>query len=192
MQAAELAITQKQLSDTRILAPIAGRIQSRNISVGNYVSPGDSLFTIAIVKRLRYRSSVPERYAQQIALGQTVNVWTDSSSKIYPTKIANIAPMLDRRNRSLAFEAFVDNEDESIRPGLFAQSDIIIDETSQSIIVPNSAMTRFAGSDKLWKMTDNDPQETIVKVGRRNDSETEIIEGLQPGDLVLLKPVVKK
>ena len=192
LQAAELAITQKQLDDTQIVAPISGRIQSRNISVGNYVSPGDSLFTIAIVKRLRYRSSVPERYAQQIALGQTVNVRTDASSKIYPTKIENIAPMLDRRNRSLAFEAFVNNQDESIRPGLFAQSDIIIDETSQSIIVPNTALTRFAGSDKLWKMSDGKPQEVIVKVARRNENETEIVKGLEVGELVLIKPVTKK
>ncbi len=185
LQQSELEIAEQQLSRTEIIAPIDGRIQSRTVALGNFISPGNPLFTIAVTKVLRYRSSVPEKYALNLSIGQTVRVSPVGRIDTRETIISRIAPTLDQQTRSLYFEAYVPNENELIRPGLFAESEIVLDPTAQAIVLPNTALIRFAGIDKVWKVKDGVAQEVVVKVGRRAEDYSEIVEGIEIDDIVL-------
>jgi RND family efflux transporter MFP subunit len=185
LQKAELEIAKQQLSRTSIIAPISGRIQSRNVALGNFVSPGEALFTIAVTDLLRYRSSVPEKYAQSLALGQEVKVLAMGRLKPRTTRVERIAPTLDQQSRSLYFEALVKNDDEQIRPGLFAESEITLDAHRRAIVLPNTALVRFAGTDKVWKVIDGVAQEVVVRVGRRTEDFSEVLDGVNDQDIVL-------
>jgi RND family efflux transporter MFP subunit len=185
LQKAELEIAQQQRSRTDIRSPINGRIQSRQVALGNYVSAGQPMFMIAVTKLLRYRASVPEKFAQSLAVGQKVRVKLSGSTDARESTIARIAPTLDRQSRSLYFEAYVQNDDESIRPGLFAESEIEIEPEAQAIVLPNSAIIRFAGIDKVWKVQEGIAREFVVQIGRRGEDVSEIIGGLNDGEIVL-------
>ena len=183
VQSSVLQLAQQQLSDTVILAPLAGAVLSRAAAVGTYVQAGQPIAELAKISPLRFRGSVPERFAQQLRVGQKVHLTLAGQTR--QTEVARMSPALDPLNRSLVFEADVPNEDNSLRSGLFGQAEIVIDEQATAIAVPSSALVRFAGVDKVWQVADGEVSEAVVQVGREVDGLVEIIGGLTAGQHVL-------
>jgi RND family efflux transporter MFP subunit len=134
---------------------------------------------------LRYRASVPERFAAQVKIGQKVKLLLHGESA-REVAITRISPALDSVSRSLMFEAEVPNEENTLRSGSFSQADVVIDEQSQAITIPASAIVRFAGVQKVWKVVDGKVKEAVVEVGDEKDNVIEIRTGLKEGDSVLL------
>lgn len=139
---------------------------------------------VAKTDQLRYRASVPERYAQSLAVGQSVRIHVGTQQRV--ARIERIAPTLDPLSRSLAFEAMVENSDSSLKGGLFAAADVVLNEQAQSIVVQPSSIVRFAGVDKVWRVTDGKVQEAVVRLGRETDAGIEVLDGLAPGDQILV------
>ncbi len=61
---AQLGLAKERLRETTILAPFDGLVQGRQVAEGSFVQTGQALFTIVRVDKLRFRASVPERFAQ--------------------------------------------------------------------------------------------------------------------------------
>lgn len=183
VQASVLQLAQQQLSDTVIVAPLAGMVLSRSAAVGTYVQAGQPIAELSKVSPLRFRGSVPERFAQQLRVGQSVRLTLAGETR--ETQVARISPALDPLNRSLVFEADVPNDDNALRSGLFGQAEIVINEQSTAIAIPSSALVRFAGVDKVWRVADGRVSEAVVQVGREVDGRVEIVDGLTSGQQVL-------
>jgi RND family efflux transporter MFP subunit len=178
-------LAQQKLVETQILSPFEGRIQSRTAAEGTYVQPGQSLMTLVKTQKLRFRSSVPERYAHQLKIGQKVSIRFDLSQQTREGQVTRISPNLDPQSRSLSFEVDLDNADQSLRSGLFAEASIEIDPSAQGIALPLGCLQRFAGIDKVWKITDGKVKEQVVTVGMVRDDLIEIRSGLTAGDVLL-------
>ncbi len=183
VQSALLELAEQELDDTVIPAPFPGAIQSRSVAVGTYVQVGQTLMEIAKIDCLRYRSTVPERYAKNLSVGQSVRISVGNT--LYPATVSRIAPSLDLLSRSLTFEAMVDNSDGALRGGLFAQADLILDDQSVALVIHPSSLTRFAGLDKVWKVEDGQVREAVVRLGREIEGGIEVLSGLSPGDTIL-------
>lgn len=183
VQAAQLQLAEQQLNDTVVLAPLDGVVLSRSVAVGTYVQAGQPIVELAKISPLRFRASVPERFARQLRVGQPVLL--NFSGDERQTQVARISPALDPASRSLVFEANVLNENNALRSGLFGQAEVILDQRSTAIAVPSSALVRFAGVDKVWRVADGKVSEAVVLVGREADGLIEIIDGLASGDTIL-------
>ncbi len=184
VQAAQLDLAKQQLLDTVILAPLDGTVLNRTVAVGTYIQTGQPLLELAKTSVLRYRASVPERFAQRLQVGQRVQLTIAGEPR--ETTIARISPVLDPLSRSLVFEAEVANDDNLLRSGLFAQAEIVLDETSTAIAIPTSALIRFAGVDKAWRVVDGKVSEAVLQVGREANGLIEVFDGLSVGDQILL------
>lgn len=185
VQSAQLDLAKQQLLDTVVEAPLDGTVLNRTVAVGTYIQVGQSLLELAKTSTLRYRASVPERFAQKLRVGQRVRLSIAGEQR--ETEIARISPVLDPLSRSLVFEAEVSNEDNMLRSGLFAQAEIILDEDATAIAIPSSALVRFAGVDKAWKVVDGKVAEAVLQVGREVGGMIEVHEGLAVGDRILLQ-----
>lgn len=183
VQAAQLQLAEQQLSDTVVLAPLDGVVLNRSVAVGTYVQAGQPIVELAKISPLRFRASVPERFARQLRVGQPVLLKFSDDER--QTQVARISPALDPASRSLVFEANVLNEDNALRSGLFGQAEVILDQQSTAIAVPSSALVRFAGVDKVWRVADGKVSEAVVQVGREVDGLIEITDGLASGDSIL-------
>jgi RND family efflux transporter MFP subunit len=186
VQTALRELAHQRLAETKVLSPFTGLAETRSAAIGTYVQPGQSLMSIAKVDRLRFRGSVPERFAQQLKIGQPVELSFDLSDQKRTVAITRISPSLDPLNRSLVFEANVENADGLLRSGLFAEGVIVLDPESQGIAIPMTALVRFAGVDKVWKVVDNQLKEQSVVLGRQRDDRIEILSGVSVGDVLLL------
>ncbi|MEZ6138082.1 MAG: efflux RND transporter periplasmic adaptor subunit [Pirellulaceae bacterium] len=184
VQTAQLDLAKQQLADTQVDAPMHGQVQRRMVAVGTYIQAGQPVVEIARTEVLRYRASVPERYAQQIAVGLPVKLRVDDTQ--LDVEITRISPTLDYASRSLVFEAEVPNPESQLRSGLFATGQLILDDAAMAIAIPKSALVRFAGVDKVWKVIDGKVAEAVVEIGREQPDQIEIVQGLSAGDTILL------
>ena len=188
VQTALRSLAEQRLLDTNIIAPFKGRIQNRTVAIGSYVNVGQAMLELARTDILRYRASVPERYAAEIKIGQKVVLLLDGESP-REVKITRISPALDSVSRSLMFEAEVPNPGGALRSGSFAQADVVLDDQSLALSIPSSALVRFAGVQKVWKVRDGKVAEVVVEIGDEEDGQIKLLSGLNEGDTVLLDGV---
>jgi len=182
---AELSLAREQLLDTQIVAPFDGLIQQRQVSPGTYVRVGDAVATVVRTESLRFRGTIPERFALDLSPGQTVQLQIESVNAPVMAEISRISPAVDLTSRSLLFEAVIDNSDARLRSGLFAEARIVTRAEATAIVIPASALVEFAGAEKVWKVVDGESREQQVLAGERRESGVEILQGLKDGDVIL-------
>jgi RND family efflux transporter MFP subunit len=180
-------LARKQLADASVRAPFDGAIQSRPASVGEYVGPGTPIVELVKTTPLRLRMQLPERESPFVRTGQTVQLLVESDTNVYTGQIARLSPALDEQNRLLPVEADVPARG-SLRPGLFARVNIIVDEHEERLSVPAEALTTFAGIEKVLLVQEGKALEKVVTTGRRGPGWVEIISGIKPGDTIILDP----
>jgi len=183
---ADLSLAQEQLANTVIVAPFNGLIQEKNVSPGTYMRIGDAAITVVRLDQLRFRGTVPERFAVNMSVGQTMQLQIESIEQPETAQITRISPAIDLSSRSLLFEAVIDNSSGRLRSGLFAEARIVINDQATAIVIPPSALIEFAGAEKVWKVVDGETREQSVLTGERRSEGIEILRGLVAGDVILL------
>lgn len=186
VQASTLAVARQHLADTVIVAPFEALVQERHVAPGTFVQVGSPLVTLARTSRLRFRGTMPERHAHRLALGQEVVLRIEGVVPPRQAVVTRISPALDELTRSLTFEAALDNADGSLRSGLFAEAEVVVDPHSTALVVPRSAVVRFAGAEKVWKVVAGQTQEQLIQTGRQDAQWLEVVSGLSAGDQVLV------
>ncbi|MCU0716966.1 MAG: efflux RND transporter periplasmic adaptor subunit [Pirellula sp.] len=185
VQMAQRGLAHQRLNDTKVPSPFEGFVQSKNVAIGAFVQAGQPLLTLVRNQKLRFRASVPERYAHLLRVGQSVDIRFDLSDQVRQGTVSRISPNLDPMNRSLGFEVDVDNADQSLRSGLFGEATIAINPEAKSLAIPINTLQRFAGVDKVWKVVDGKVKEQVVLVGSTRDGMIEIQKGIQAGDILV-------
>ena len=82
----------------------------------------------------------------------------------------------------------IDDSQTSLRPGMSAKVEILVDRLNDVLIVPIQVVANRAGRKVSYIATDDGPQERQVETGAFNDTFVEIVSGLEAGDNVLLSP----
>jgi RND family efflux transporter MFP subunit len=183
----ELALAQQQLDDTTLKSPIDGVVRERHAFAGEYRSAGTPVFTVVRQHPLRLQLAVPERAAAGLRVGQTVNVTIEGDPATYAGRIARLSPAITEGNRTLPIEAEIPNEAGRLRPGTFAKAEIVTD-AAEGLVVPRSSLIVFAGVEKVLVVKDGKAQERRIRTGQRVGDQVEVIEGVDPGDLVITVP----
>ena len=184
----ELEIARQQLLDSTLRAPINGAVRQRHASVGEYLAAGTPLVTVVRTHPLRLRLSVPERVAISVRLEQPVHVKVEADPTVYEGRVVRLSPAINEEDRTLQVEAEVPNAHGRLRPGAFAEAEIITAAEERAVFVPVSAIVTFAGIDKALTVHDGMSVEKNVQIGRRVDDRVEIVKGLHPGELVVMTP----
>lgn len=184
----DLEIARQQLLDSALQAPIDGAVRQRHASVGEYLEEGAAVVTVVRIHPLRLRLSVPERVATSIRLEQAVQVKVEGDANVYQGKVVRFSPAINEQDRTLLVEAEVPNEHGQLRPGTFAEAEIITKAEERAVFVPASAIITFAGIEKVITVEAGVGVEKRVQTGRRDGNRVEIVAGLKPDDVVVVEP----
>src|SRR6266403_3937041 len=163
----ELALARQQLADTIVYAPLEGVVQEKKASVGEYLAAGAPIVNIVRIDPLRLQVNVPERESHGIRNGQSVRVTVEGDAEVYLGYVKRLSPTISEQNRVLAVEADVRNNGR-LRPGAFVRAEIVTDQTSTAVTVPNSAIVTFAGIEKVMLIENGKATEKAVTTGRRD------------------------
>jgi RND family efflux transporter MFP subunit len=184
----ELEIARQQQTDTALFAPIGGAVRQRQANVGQYLAAGAPVVTLVQMNPLRLRTEVPERDAMNIRTGMMVRVSVEGAGATHEGRVARLSPSIDEASRTLLVETEVSNVDNSLRPGAFARAEIISASNQRALMVPPSTLATFAGIDRVFTVQDGKAVEKRVRTGRRTGAGVEILEGISPGDFVVIEP----
>jgi RND family efflux transporter MFP subunit len=186
LRRADLAIARQRLEDATLIAPFDGVVEQRNVSPGEYLQVGQAVVTLVRNDKLRYTAGVPETKAAAVRPGQKVRIRIDGEPDYVEAAVSRVSPMVHQASRALWIEADVDNPNFRWQAGLFAEAEIVVDPTARTLTVPATAVTEFAGVQKVWTVRDGKALEQPIRTGRREDERVEIVEGLQPSELVVI------
>jgi membrane fusion protein (multidrug efflux system) len=142
---------------------------------------------------VKLRGDVPERYAPELKSEQGVRVRVDAfPEREFAGRLSRISPASNRDNRSIAVEVMVDNRERQLKPGFFANAAIVTRTDDKAIMVPQEAVTTFAGVTKVFVISGNTAHERQVRPGTRAaDGLIEIVEGLHPDEIVATSGLTK-
>jgi membrane fusion protein (multidrug efflux system) len=126
-------------------------LTKRQVSEGQMIKEGEAIAELVIEDPIRMWSQVPEQYAEDVELGQSVRLTTRAHPGVaIEGKIARINPSVETASRTFQVETLVPNERGLLRPGGFAKASIIVDAESRAAVVPTESIVRFAGVTKLF------------------------------------------
>ena len=186
---ARLVAAKRSLADTAIHAPFDGVVGERYVSPGAIVTRGMSLMRLVRLDPLEAEFHVSERYFSKLSLGQEVSIVTVAHpGQSFLGTVTFIAPSLDLATRTVLVKATVPNAEGLLRPGMFGQAQLTIVRKENAILLPEAALVSSVGRTTV-AMLDLDDRVAFreVKTGTRVPGRVEIVEGLQPGDRVIVE-----
>lgn len=180
VRASSLRQAEQRLRDTRVIAPVETplnyRVAARNVSVGEVVAQGQSLFRLVASDRVKFRGLVPERFAQQIKAGTEASIVIDGFAEPFSARVTRIAPAVDIATRSFGIEIDASNPDGSLKPGSFAKARILTKTDHEVRSVPESATVQFAGVQRLFSVRDGKVVEHRIRLGQSLGGMVEVLD----------------
>lgn len=184
-QRAALNLARKGVTDTVVRSPISGAVKEKHVARGAYVGVGNKLVTLVRVNPLRLRADIPESSAAAVRVGQTMTLTTEAlPDRTFTGRVARIGASLDEKTRALTVEATVANPNNLLRPGMFAKSQLILNQRGTAIMIPQNAVVRIAGLTKVFVIENNKAIERLVKTGVTDGAMVEITEGVSADEKV--------
>jgi membrane fusion protein (multidrug efflux system) len=175
-----------KLDRSVIRSPLTGGVAARMVSVGEVVKSGDALYKVVEDDPLKFRTPIPERFARFLHIGQEVRLGVAAyPDRKFTGTITRINPTAEAANRSITIEAEVPNPEGLMKPGFFGSGEIVYDRQSPALVVPDAALSTFAGVTKLFVIKDGKAEERIVRPGIEvPEKRREIADGVSEGEQV--------
>lgn len=190
------------LAKKRLNAPFAGRIGIRQVDPGDYLSPGTSIATLQNLSSLFVDFFMPEQFYPQLAIDQLVRIKVAAfPQQAFEGHIVAINPKVEASTRNLQVRALVENPEEQLLPGMFAELEVLQALESLRIVVPETAITftLYGNSVYVIKPRLNDQGEPVmeadepvleverrsVTTGERRDGLVVVLAGLQAGEQIV-------
>ena len=186
---AEIELLKAQIEKTVIRAPFSGRIGLRQISVGAYVSPATVIATLQDLDPLKIEFAIPETYAARVSRGMLFHYTIDGSDVRRSARVYAIEPALDASNRTLTVRALSPNSGSNIMPGQFAAVEMLTGRREPLPLVPTQAIIPTMDGEQVYVVAGGTATIRPVKTGARSESFIEIVEGLAPGDTVIVEGI---
>jgi len=186
---ARVRATMSLLSDTRAVAPTTGVVARRGVENGEHVARGAEMFTVVRSDLLELGAAVPARQAGEIKVGQRVHF--AAGGRDFEGRVARISPTIDPTNRSITVYMQVPNVGGVLKANSFSTGRIVSRTVDGAIVIPNAAIRQAQGNDKpfVYRLDATDALERApVSVGIVDESQAiaEIVEGLKPGDRIIV------
>jgi len=169
-------------------SPIAGTVIERNATVGASVGTDSNLFKIIDLSRVWIDANVFEKDLARVRMGQEVKVNLPAlPGSTYTGRVILIDSVVDPETRTIKVRTEVANPDSRLKPDMFANVEIVTDLNRSAISVPQTAVLNDGGKTVVFVAEGNGYQKREVHTGIQNGDRLEIVEGLSPGEKVVVK-----
>lgn len=182
----DVKVLESQLEKSRIIAPFDGTIGLRYVSSGAYISPATTIATLYNVNPAKLEFSVPSRYSMQVSPGKKVFFKVENSDKVWRGDVYAVEPQVDPNTRTIKIRAIADNRERILLPGQFVQVDLILETKEEALLIPTQAVIQEMEGAKVFVSRNGKAEPVMVTAGIRTESELEIVNGLTPGDTLII------
>lgn len=189
---AEVAALRAQIARKVIHAPFSGKLGIRSVNLGQYLSPGTALTTLQSDEAEYVDFSLPQEHLEQLRVGLPVELSADASDIRLEGVVAAIEPEVDQVTRAVKLRASAQDPKDRLRPGMFINVKVILDEKREVVTVPVTAVVYAPYGDSVF-LIERDPknpkrsvaQQQFVRLGETRGDFVEVEEGLKGGVTVV-------
>jgi multidrug efflux system membrane fusion protein len=180
-----------QLQYCNLYAGSAGVVAAVNAEVGQVVAPGQPVITLVRGKELEIEMNLPENRMREIKLQDKVEVtfWA-LPDVIVMGRVREIAPMADPLTRTFRVRVSLLNPPRPIKLGMTATVTMKPSETG-AICIPLAAIYQTEDTAAVWTVTNHFVHLRRIKVGEFSGTKIKVLEGLQPGEVIVTAGVHK-
>ncbi|MCG7530559.1 efflux RND transporter periplasmic adaptor subunit [Psychrobium sp. MM17-31] len=170
-----------------MLAPASGVIEAINVSEGSYIMPSKQLLTIVDLGEVWANIDVFESQASWLKVGDMAEVRVAAfPTKVWQGSVDTIYPMLDGDSRTLRLRLRIANDDELLRPNMFAKVTMHVRDDDMSFLVPNNAVIRTGKNNRVvMALGEGRFKSVAVELGQSNGEQVQVISGLAMDDEVV-------
>ena len=182
-----VALEQRRLDKTRITAPFDGYVTKRPVEIGQNVAIGDPMMCVADMKTMRVKIYISEMDYIHLDKSDPVAVTVDAfSQKELVGHVDKIGIQADSRTNTFEVEILVDNADFRLKAGLTARVTIRTDVIADAVMISQNSVIFRENKKEVFIVEDDLAAARQIKLGRVDGSQVHILEGLAPGDKLVI------
>lgn len=198
----------EKLADYAIRAPFEGVIADVKVKRGDTVSAGTSIATLITVKKMA-EVSLNEVDAAKVAVGQKATLTFDAIPDLTISgEVSDVSSLGTVSQGVVTYDVQIafDAQDDRVKPSMSVSASIITEAKSDVLLVPNSAIKQQGGTAYVEAPTEADKQaaekagnagieitqpldKVQIETGLSNDTSTEVISGLNEGELIVIRTI---
>ncbi|WP_183814734.1 efflux RND transporter periplasmic adaptor subunit [Parvularcula dongshanensis] len=172
--AAQAEQTRAAIDKKTIEAPFSGTLGIREVSLGQYVGAGTPVVTLQQIAPIYVNFELPEAAFGLVEGGVEVELQADSfPGRTFAGRITAVSPEIAEETRSVTVQATIPNEDQALRPGMFADVTVLLPGERQVVVVPQTAIARNAYGTAVYVVGPPDPEEQQRQRERGEAAEEE-------------------
>ena len=180
-----LTLMQRKFADLTVRAPVDGQLTSLDAEIGQSKGKGERIGQIDVLSGFKVRVDVDEHYISRIYAGLqgtyrvSDTTYTLTIRKVYTQVTAG------RFAVDMMFEG---KDPETIRRGQTLQIRIALSDESEALLIPRGGFYQQTGGNWIFKMAKDGKKayRVPIRIGRQNPDYYEVLEGLEPGDRVVV------
>ncbi len=186
-----------------IRAPFSGRLGIRMVNIGQVIKEGEAIVSLQALDPIFVNFLVPQQQLPQMRVGYAVRLTSDGlpQDQVVSGSITAINPDVDASSRNIRVQATVANQNERLRPGMFANVAVVLPEKSPVLIIPATAVLYAPYSDSVFIIEDAKAEEggtagkvvrqQFVRLGEKRGDFVAVTSGLAPEQSVVSTGVFK-
>ena len=185
-----------------IRAPFSGRLGIRLVNLGQILKEGEPIVTLQTLDPIYVNFSLPQQRLSVITAGSTVRLRSDGArGQVFEGRINAINPDVDTATRNFRVQATLPNPDEKLRPGMFANVEVVLPSTEKVLAIPATSVLYAPYGDSVFVIDDGkDPQsgkpakvlrQQFVRLGESRGDFVTVLDGLKEGETVVTSGVFK-
>jgi membrane fusion protein (multidrug efflux system) len=199
---AQVATLKATLAKKTIRAPFDGRISIRQVELGQVVAPGTAIASLQSVSPIHADFWVPQQALADLEAGQRVRVRTDAYPEAsWEGEITTVNPEVDVATRNVRVRATVRNADGRLRPGMFANVEVLSEERKPALVIPATAVIFAPYGDSVFAIEEKKDEKTgrtavvarqkFVRLGDRRGDFVAVASGLAAGETIVASGAFK-
>ena len=177
---------QARLNKSIIRAPFSGTAGLREVSPGAYVKAGADIVMLENLSSIKVDFRIPEVHLSRVERNQPVVLRVDAfPGEEFQGRVYAVQPVVDEQTRTVLMRARVTNKGFKLKPGMFVRVALTMATRPNAITVPEEALWPEGKDNFVFKVVDGKAVMTRVVLRQRRAGQVEIVEGLEPDDVVV-------
>lgn len=181
----KLRSAEKRTEGLVVKAPVDGQLGHLNLTIGQQVGSSSKVGEIKIMDQYKVHTQLSEYYVERIHAGLPATIIQKQDT--FPLRISRVVPEVKDRKFDTDL-LFTGDTPDNIRLGKSYRVRIELGQPEQAVIIPRGDFYQKTGGRWIYRIEEgsNVARRVDIKIGRQNPEQYEVIEGLNPGDQVIV------
>jgi membrane fusion protein (multidrug efflux system) len=189
---AAVAQLKASLAKKKVTAPFAGRLGITEVHPGQILGKNTPIVQLEDLDPIHVDFSLPQQALAEVAVGQPVQVTVDAlPDRVFAGEITAINPRVSETTRSLNLRATLSNPGEVLRPGMFAQVEVVLPATDHYLTLPATAILYNPYGNSVFVIEDGVAKQRFVQTGPARGDLIAVVSGLEAGEEVVVAGQLK-